>query len=83
MSEQAPSRRLSAPSRFAERFIRTYRLRVSPALGARCRFEPTCSSYGLEAFRKYGFLKATAKTAWRLLRCNPWNRGPTADPPWP
>lgn len=81
MSGRAQAPIPSAPSRFAERFIQTYQLRVSPQLGARCRFEPSCSAYGLEAFRKYGFLKAAAKTAWRLLRCNPLNRGPHLDPP--
>ena len=69
------------PTAFAERFILTYKERVSPRLGARCRFEPTCSSYGLEAYRRYGFWKATVKTAWRILRCNPLNRGPRLDPP--
>jgi putative membrane protein insertion efficiency factor len=68
-------------SRFAERFILTYQQRVSPMLGARCRFEPSCSQYGLESFRRYGFLKATGKTLWRLARCNPFNGGPRLDPP--
>ncbi len=81
MSSQAADRRLSPLSRFAERFIETYKLRVSSDLGARCRFEPSCSTYGLEAYRRYGFLRATAKTVWRILRCNRWNKGPTADPP--
>jgi len=78
---EAPARKLSPFSRFAERFIETYKQRVSPQLGARCRFEPSCSEYGLEAYRRYGFLKATGKTAWRLVRCNPWNKGPKFDPP--
>lgn len=81
MSSEAPARRRSPFSRFAERFIETYKQRVSPQLGARCRFEPSCSQYGLEAYRRYGFLKATGKTAWRLVRCNPWNKGPRVDPP--
>ncbi|MFC1923838.1 membrane protein insertion efficiency factor YidD [Chloroflexota bacterium] len=68
-------------TRFAERFILTYQLRVSPRLGAQCRFEPTCSNYALYAYRKYGFCKATAKTLWRLMRCNPFNRGGGVD--WP
>lgn len=71
----------SPPSRFAEHFISTYKQRVASGLGSRCRFEPTCSEYGLESYRRYGFIKATAKTAWRLLRCNPWNKGPALDPP--
>jgi putative membrane protein insertion efficiency factor len=81
VSSRAAARKLSAPSRFAERFITTYKTRVSPRLGARCRFEPSCSEYALEAYRRYGFLKATAKTAWRILRCNPLNRGERLDPP--
>jgi hypothetical protein len=40
-----------------------------------CRFTPTCSEYGLEAIRKYGVIKGGFMTAWRVLRCNPWNKG--------
>ena len=82
MATETRERKLSPPSRLAERFILTYRRRVSPSLGSRCRFVPTCSEYGLESYRKHGFLKATAKTAWRLLRCNPLNPGGMKlDPP--
>jgi putative membrane protein insertion efficiency factor len=68
-------------SRFAIHFIKTYRARVAGRLPNSCRFEPSCSEYGLEAYRRYGFLKATRKTAWRVLRCNPWNSGEVFDPP--
>ena len=81
MTSEALERELSPPSRFAVRFIETYRLRVARTLGARCRFEPSCSSYSLEAYQRYGFWKASARTLWRLLRCNPWNKGPRLDPP--
>ena len=81
MSSAATARPSGRLSRFAERFIVTYQQRVSPMLGARCRFEPSCSQYGLEAYRRYGFLKATAKTVWRLARCNPFNGGSRLDPP--
>lgn len=82
MAADGSQRKLSPPSRFAERFILTYRERVSPSLGTRCRFVPTCSEYGLESYRRYGFMKATAKTVWRLLRCNPLNPGGMKhDPP--
>lgn len=64
----------SAASRLALWYIETYRARVAPRLPARCRFEPTCSQYGLDAYRTYGFLRATAKTGWRLLRCHPFRR---------
>lgn len=80
MSAKLPAR--SSPlSQFAERFITTYKQRVSPGLRSSCKFEPTCSEYGLESYRRYGFLKATIKTGWRLLRCNPLNEGGKLDPP--
>jgi len=82
MSSEAAARKLSPASRFAERFILTYRERVSSRLGSRCRYVPSCSKYGLESYQRNGFVRATAKTAWRLLRCNPLNPGGMKhDPP--
>ena len=40
-----------------------------------CRFYPSCSEYGLEAIEKHGPIKGGIMTAWRILRCNPWNKG--------
>ncbi len=40
-----------------------------------CRFTPTCSQYGVEAVSKYGIIKGGIKTIWRIIRCNPWNKG--------
>ena len=40
-----------------------------------CKYHPSCSQYALDALRKYGPVKGSAKAAWRLLRCNPWSRG--------
>ncbi|MFA6533896.1 MAG: membrane protein insertion efficiency factor YidD [Patescibacteria group bacterium] len=40
-----------------------------------CRFHPTCSEYGVQAILKYGLIKGGLKTAWRVLRCNPFSRG--------
>lgn len=40
-----------------------------------CRFYPTCSQYGLEAVEKYGIIKGGLKAIWRIMRCNPWNKG--------
>jgi putative membrane protein insertion efficiency factor len=40
-----------------------------------CRFTPTCSQYGLEAIEKYGIIQGGLMTSWRILRCNPWNKG--------
>lgn len=74
--------RLSPLSGFAVRFISTYQASVSPRLGrGKCRFEPTCSHYALESYKRHGFLKATVKSMWRIIRCNPWNRGQRLDPP--
>jgi putative membrane protein insertion efficiency factor len=52
-----------------------YRRFVSPALGPRCKYHPSCSHYGVEAIRDYGVLRGTVLAGWRLLRCNPWSRG--------
>jgi uncharacterized protein len=40
-----------------------------------CRFYPSCSQYGVEAVEKYGIIHGGLKTIWRILRCNPWNKG--------
>jgi putative membrane protein insertion efficiency factor len=55
--------------------IRIYQLTLSPALPTMCKFRPTCSQYGLEAIRKYGTIKGGLLTTWRILRCNPFNKG--------
>jgi len=55
--------------------ISLYRHVLSPILPRTCRFEPSCSSYGLQAFQKYHFPKALALTLWRILRCNPFCKG--------
>lgn len=40
-----------------------------------CRFNPTCSQYSIEAIDKYGPIKGSLKALWRILRCNPFNKG--------
>jgi len=40
-----------------------------------CRFRPTCSEYGYQAIEKYGVIKGGFMALWRVLRCNPWNKG--------
>ena len=59
------------PSRIAIGIIMFYRYAISPLFPSCCRFVPTCSEYGLIAFRKYGFKKAFVLTAKRILRCRP------------
>jgi putative membrane protein insertion efficiency factor len=52
-----------------------YRRVLSPLLGPRCRFYPSCSTYGLEAITVHGAAKGTLLTVSRVCRCNPWNAG--------
>ena len=40
-----------------------------------CKFIPSCSEYSKQAFLKHGFIKGMFKSIWRILRCNPWNKG--------
>lgn len=40
-----------------------------------CRFNPTCSDYGYKAIEKYGIIRGFPKAIWRILRCNPFNKG--------
>jgi uncharacterized protein len=55
--------------------IRLYQRVISPALGQRCKYHPSCSAYALQAIRTYGILRGVVLAAWRLLRCNPWSHG--------
>ena len=55
--------------------IQVYRMAISPLLGPTCRFEPTCSQYGLEALHKHGFLKGLWLTVRRIGRCHPFHPG--------
>jgi len=55
--------------------IRAYQLLVSPLLGPRCRFYPSCSAYAVQALTVHGPLRGSWLAARRLLRCHPWNPG--------
>ena len=66
-------------SRVAIRIIEGYRRWLSGRLGIQCRFQPSCSTYALEAYQTYNFTTATARTISRVARCNPWNSGPVVD----
>ncbi len=74
-----------------------YQRVISPALPRRCKYEPTCSQYAVQAIRRFGILRGLVLAAWRLLRCNPFSHGgfdpvdaqrlfrprPAAEPPSP
>jgi uncharacterized protein len=51
--------------------IYAYRVTLSPLLGGHCRFHPTCSQYGLDAYRAHGPFRGTYLTVRRLARCHP------------
>ena len=60
--------------------VRVYQLLLSPLLGQRCRFTPTCSTYFIESIRKYGTIRGSYRGVLRICRCHPWNSG-GFDPP--
>ncbi len=55
--------------------IKFYKYFISPLLGPRCRFYPSCSSYGLEAIQLHGAIKGSYLALRRLLKCHPFNEG--------
>lgn len=71
------------PKRFLMGMIRFYQKTISPDHGplknlyphGYCRFLPSCSEYGYQAVEKYGVIKGGVMIIWRILRCNPWNKG--------
>ncbi|WP_151815641.1 membrane protein insertion efficiency factor YidD [Acinetobacter soli] len=54
--------------------IRFYQIAISPMLGPRCRYIPTCSQYSLEAIHTHGAVKGTGLAIRRICRCHPWGR---------
>ena len=62
-------------SRVLLALIRVYQRFVSPLLGPRCRYWPSCSEYAAQAVQRHGILRGVVLAAWRVLRCNPWSAG--------
>ncbi|XP_018626696.1 UPF0161 protein At3g09310 isoform X2 [Nicotiana tomentosiformis] len=60
--------------------LKFYKREISPIMPKSCRYVPTCSEYSMIAYKKYGVVKGTVLTAWRLCRCNPLG-GSGFDPP--
>jgi len=52
--------------------IKIYQWVISPVLGPKCRFTPSCSNYSLEALKKYGLFKGMWLSVRRISRCHPW-----------
>ncbi len=64
--------------------IRVYQVLISPLIGPRCRFLPTCSDYALEALRRHGLVRGGWLAARRIGRCHPWgDSGYDPVPPAP
>ncbi len=61
--------------------IRLYQMTLSSHLPTQCKFQPTCSHYGLACIRKYGTVRGGVLTTWRLIRCSPLTRGGIDPPP--
>jgi uncharacterized protein len=55
--------------------IRAYQAVLSPLLGPRCRFYPSCSSYAIEAIERHGALRGSWLAGRRIVRCHPLNEG--------
>jgi putative membrane protein insertion efficiency factor len=83
MSAPAAPRRPGSADHRASRLARAvvlspvvvYRHLISPAIPRRCKYEPTCSRYAIDAIGRYGILRGLVLAVWRLLRCNPWSYG--------
>ena len=72
---QVAQARPSAAARVLMVLITGYRRFISPLLGPRCRFAPSCSAYALEAVREHGALRGTWLAVRRIGRCHPFNPG--------
>ncbi|MGN6135360.1 MAG: membrane protein insertion efficiency factor YidD [Aureliella sp.] len=60
--------------------VRFYQRGLSPLIGPRCRYSPSCSEYTILAIKKYGLIRGGLRGAWRIARCNPFSLG-GYDPP--
>jgi putative membrane protein insertion efficiency factor len=61
--------------------IRVYQRTISPLIGPRCRFHPSCSEYAAQAILRWGPVRGIYLGVRRLLRCHPWNPGGFDDVP--
>jgi putative membrane protein insertion efficiency factor len=59
--------------------IKFYQLVISPWIGPKCRYTPTCSHYAVEALQKHGLIKGFILSLKRISRCHPWG-GSGYDP---
>jgi len=74
-AQREPRQRPSPAARFLVLLLTGYRMFISPLLGPRCRFYPSCSAYALEAVQVHGALRGSWLAARRLSRCHPFHAG--------
>lgn len=78
MAPRLIERCLAVPRRLAASaligLVRIYQWTISPWLGPRCRYDPTCSSYAITAIRRFGPARGGWLALRRFLRCHPWGR---------
>ncbi len=71
---------LQIPAALAIALVRCYQRIISPLLGPRCRFEPTCSEYFIRSIHKHGVLRGCLRGVVRICKCHPFHPG-GIDPP--
>ena len=84
-SANGPARTATVPARLLMLPIAGYRRFISPLLGPRCRFAPSCSEYALTALAEHGAARGLWLAAARIARCHPFHPGgydpvPTRNP---
>ena len=79
MNHQPLARLIALPRKLIQQvllvLIQVYRYVLSPFLGPRCRFHPSCSAYAAEALTRYGPLRGSWLAIKRVLRCHPFHPG--------
>lgn len=76
---RASRSRVSAPAALTMRLLTGYQRYISPALGPRCRYDPSCSEYARQAIERFGILRGAWLALRRVCRCHPFTEG-GADP---
>jgi uncharacterized protein len=71
---------INLPGAVAIGLVRFYQRGISPLIGPRCRYNPTCSQYMILAIQKYGVVRGVWRGSWRIIRCNPFSLGGHDEP---
>ena len=67
-----PRKRVGIAARAARATVRAYQVVVSPVLGPRCRFLPSCSEYAIDALERHGLWRGGWLALQRIVRCQPF-----------